>query len=75
MFISFKNPTTTKTIISNINLTEPVERFLQNLSITTKIHDDIQIKKIMESIKNNTLQPSFFSLSENYYLQIPKTQK
>lgn len=41
---------------------------LKNTTNTTK-H-----KKKQLGGENNTLQPFFFSLSENYYLQIPKTQ-
>ena len=59
-------------LISNVNLTEPVNTFLQNLKETTKLNDETQINKIIESIKNNTLTPSFFSVANNYYLQIPK---
>ena len=72
IFKPFDTTSTSSSLISNVNLTEPVNTFLQNLKETTKLNDETQINKIIESIKNNTLTPSFFSVANNYYLQIPK---
>ena len=74
IFKPFDNTTNTSSLISNVNLQGPVNTFLQNLKDTTKLNDETQINKIIESIKNNTFTPSFFLLAENYYLQIPKSQ-
>lgn len=74
MIKTIKQDTPNTAIFSNINLTEPVDKFLHNLSVTTKIDDKLQIDKIITGLKNDKLTPIFFSLSENYYLQIPKSQ-
>lgn len=66
--------TPTNHLFPDINLIEPVDKFLQNLSVNTKIDDEIQTYKIINSIKTDKLVPSFFSLAENYYLRIPKSQ-
>ena len=60
--------------IGGVNLTEPVDKFLHNLSVNTKIDDKIETDKIINSIKTDKLVPSFFLLAENYYLRIPKSQ-
>ena len=60
IFKPFDTTSTSPLLISNVNLTEPVNTFLQNLKETTKLNDETQINKIIESIKNNTLTPSFF---------------
>ena len=66
--------TPTHPFIEGVNLTEPVDKFLYNLSVNTKIDDKIQTDKIINSIKTDKIVPSFFLLAENYYLQIPKSQ-
>lgn len=74
MIKSIKKSTPTTNLISNINLTETVDKFLYNLSITTKIDDKIKTDKIINLIKTDKVIPTFFVLAENYYLQIPKSQ-
>ena len=61
-------------LTSQINLTDPIDKFLHNLSITTNIVDKIQIDKIITSLKIDKITPSVFLLAENYYLKVPKSQ-
>ena len=57
-----------------INLVDPVDKFFTNIRSITKIDDKIELSKIMTSLKTDKITPEFFSLAENYYLQIPKSQ-
>jgi len=61
-------------INSQINLIGPVDKFLHDLSVSTNVVDKIQIDKIMTSLKIDKITPSVFSLAENYYLKVPKSQ-
>lgn len=76
LFTMIKSIKTTpnNVLLSNINLVDPVDKFFTNIRSITKIDDKIELNKIMTSLKTDKITPEFFSLAENYYLQIPKSQ-